>query len=112
MPEAVRTLSARECYARIHAYLRSPAAGTAKGAARWLPDPSSASDPDIDLVLGEVIHDGLDAVFREPDEHGIRLAAYARQGLESRHGGAFLRSDAFRASCRASSLFPKLARRL
>ncbi len=108
MPEAVRTLSARECYARIHAFLASAAVGTS----RWLPEPERASDSDVDLVLGELVLDGLDAIFPQPDEHGIRLAAYARQGLESRHGGAFLRSDAFRASCRASSLFPKLGRRL
>jgi len=112
MGEALRGLSARDCYARVHAYLRAPSLGAGRGAARWLPDPSDASEQDIDLVLGEVVHGGLDAVFRSPDEHGIPLSAYARQALEIRYGASFLASGRFRESCRASSLFPKLARRL
>lgn len=111
MREALRGLSARECYARVHAYLHSPAVGAERGAAAWLPDPAEASLPDIDLVLGEVVHGGLDAVFTAPDEHGIPLSAYARQGLEPRYGDSFLRSRSFRASCRASVLFSMLARR-
>jgi len=108
----LQSLSARECYERVHAYLRSPGLGAGRGAARWLPDPARASDADIDLVLGDLVHGGLDALFQAPDEHGIRLSAYARHALERRYGGCFLRSGSFRASCRASALYSKLARRL
>lgn len=111
MPAAVLGLSARDCYARIHAYLRSPTLGATRGAARWLPEPAEASDPDIDLIMGELVLGGLDRVFPAPDAHGVPLSAYARQGLETRYGKRFLASRFFRASCRASSLFPSLARR-
>lgn len=110
MREELRGLTARDCYARVHAYLRSQTRDVRRGAASWLPHPAEASDADVDFVLGEVIFGGLEHFFTSADAHGVRLSEYARHGLEARYGGSFLLSGSFRASCRSSSLFPQLSR--
>ena len=111
MRDELKGLTARECYARIWAFLRSSSRNARRGAASWLPDPARASDSDVDFVLGEVIFGGLEHFFTTADPHGVKLSEYARQGLEARYGGSFLLSGSFRSSCRASSLYPQLARR-
>lgn len=109
--EELRGLTARDCYARVHAYLRAQARDVRRGAASWLPDPDRATDADIDFVLGELIFGGIDHFFTSADAHGVKLSEYARHGLEMRYGGSFLLSGSFRTSCRSSALFSQLARR-
>ena len=111
MREELKGLTARDCYARIYAFLRSMSPDGRRGAASWLPDPARASDADVDFVLGEVIFGGLEHFFTSADPHGVKLSEYARHGLEARYGGSFLLSGSFRSSCRASALYPQLARR-
>jgi hypothetical protein len=110
MREELRGLTARDCYARVYAYLRSQARDARRGPASWLPDPDCASDADVDFVLGEVIFGGLEHFFTAADRHGVKLSEYARHALETRYGGSFLLSGSFRASCRSSTLFPQLSR--
>lgn len=111
MREELRGLTARDCYARVHEYLRAQARDPRRGPASWLPDPARATDADVDFVLGEVIFGGLEHFFTAADLHGVKLSEYARHALETRYGGSFLLSGSFRASCRSSALFPQLSRR-
>lgn len=73
-----------------------------------IPDPANVSREDMNLVFDEVITMLLEWSYHEPDEYGIKIAAYAHRAIEIQYGNynGYANQD-FIDSMHKSSLYPE-----
>lgn len=115
-----RCLSRSECYERIFLWLAdwivtrestdAPAGVTLL--LNEMPSPSGASEADMDFVFFEILAGQLDWAYLQPDNEGIKLAAYATAAINARYPGGLADPSLFQSRTKSELcrlLYPRLA---